>query len=397
MAIPFITNGYIKIFTLLLCLQCRVKEPPMAKGKAHMERLFKVSFEKPVFMTPFPIRYNRLPPLYAVVEQEGAIVLVTPKQNSQSKQTADLLNMKKSVCSSGSEEGLLGAAFSSDFKKSGLLYIYYSKCSPRRTLLSRVRVIPKHTEKINQIKSLRFHIEEEILLTIAQPYSNHNGGMIAFGKDNYLYIGVGDGGSAGDPRGHGQNLKTLLGKILRINVGTKKGYKIPEDNPFTKDKKSRAEIYAYGLRNPWRFSFDRSGRLIVGDVGQNKFEEVHIIQKGHNYGWNILEGSHCYRSNKNCRKQGLEIPILEYSHTEGQCIIGGYVYYGKIPWLKGKYIFGDTISGRIWYSSLKKRNEKILLFDTDHYISSFATEPNGEIYVIDLLGNIFMIKSSTKN
>ena len=377
---------------LLLCSLCLV-EPGMAKGKVHLERLFRASFQKPVFMVPFPIRYKRLPPLYAIVEQEGMIKLATPRQNSRSQQVAELLNKKKSVCSSSSEEGLLGAAFSNDFKRSGLLYIYYSKCSPRRTLLSRIKIIPRHTKGVRQIKNLRFFTKEEKLLTIPQPYSNHNGGMVAFGKDNYLYIGVGDGGSAGDPKGHGQNRNTLLGTILRIDVRTKKGYKIPQDNPFIHHRKARAEIYAYGLRNPWRFSFDRRGRLIVGDVGQNRFEEVHIVQKGRNYGWNILEGSHCYRPRKNCRKRGLELPVLEYSHREGQCIIGGYVYYGKISWLKGKYIFGDTVSGRIWYSSLKKRNEKTLLFATDHYISSFSTEPNGEVYVIDLLGNIFRIRS----
>ena len=356
---------------------------------------FDLSFKKPVLILPYPVSYSKLPNLYAVVEQEGSIKLVSRKGNPQSKKFAYLLKMKNKICSFGSEEGLLGLAFAPDYPRSRRMYIYYSLCSPRRTVLSRITVNPRPSPpspKIKSIRDLRFGFKEEVLLKMPQPYSNHNGGMILFHpRDGYLYIGTGDGGSGGDPRKNGQKKSTLLGKILRIDVGVSRGYRIPKDNPFRNQKKVRPEIFAYGFRNPWRFSFDRSGRLLVGDVGQNKYEEIHIVRKGRNYGWNIMEGAHCYRAKK-CKRRGLEIPEIEYSHREGQCVIGGHVYYGKaIPELRGRYIFGDTITGKIWYSNLRDRNHKVLLLDTKHYISSFGLDAKGETYVIDLLGGIYLL------
>ncbi len=345
-------------------------------------------------MLPYPVPYKGLQKLYAVVEQAGVIKLVSKRGHSNSNQFAILLNMRSKICSRGSEEGLLGFAFSPDYAKSNKAYIYYSVCSPRKTILSRIILKPigkkKYQKKTISLRSLRFHVEEEILLKISQPYSNHNGGMIQFSpEDGYLYIGIGDGGSGGDPYKNGQKLSTLLGKILRIDVSLTRGYKIPPDNPFRRVKKAKPEIFAYGLRNPWRFSFDKQGLLVVGDVGQGKYEEINIVKKGKNYGWNIMEGSHCYK-NKNCAKRGLELPKIEYSHTEGQCVIGGYFYYGRrIPSLRGQYLFGDTTTGKVWYTSLKTRNQKNLLFDTDYYISSFALGEEGEIYIINLLGQIY--------
>ncbi|MCI0528441.1 MAG: PQQ-dependent sugar dehydrogenase, partial [Nitrospira sp.] len=186
-----------------------------------------------------------------------------------------------------------------------------------------------------------------VLLTISQPYSNHNGGNIVFGPDGYLYIGMGDGGSANDPQNNGQNLSTLLGKMLRIKVDkseTGKAYSIPKDNPFVGTKGAAPEIWAYGLRNPWRFSFDPLTQLLyAGDVGQNDREEIDIIIKGKNYGWNIMEGTICTPGvNPNCKKQGLELPILDYPRSEGISVIGGYVYRGNlIPSLCGVYIYAD--------------------------------------------------------
>ena len=358
---------------------------------------FGVSFQKPIFMLPYPIFYKGLPKLYAVVEQAGVIKLVSKHRHSNSNQFARLLNMTSKICSRGSEEGLLGFAFSPDYAISHKAYIYYSVCSPRKTILSRIILTKrisktKHQKKPISLHNLRFQFKEEILLKISQPYSNHNGGMIQFSpKDGYLYIGTGDGGSGGDPRRNGQKLSTLLGKILRIDVTPTKGYTIPSDNPFRRVKKAKPEIFAYGLRNPWRFSFDKQGRLIVGDVGQGKYEEISIVKKGKNYGWNIMEGAHCYKK-KNCVKRGLELPVIEYSHSEGQCIIGGYFYHGqRIPRLKNQYIFGDTTTGRVWYANLKIRNQKTLLFDTDYYIVSFALDEKGEIYIINLLGQIYQL------
>ena len=187
-------------------------------------------------------------------------------------------------------------------------------------------VISRFTNTKSTIDILK---TELIILRVNQPYSNHNGGQIIFGSDGYLYIGLGDGGAAGDPLGHGQNGKTLLGSILRINVQDatiKKPYQIPNDNPFIDNNNFRNEIWAYGLRNPWRMSFDHeSGKLFVGDVGQNEFEEINIIKKGGNYGWSIMEGKHCYSEiNINCNKTEFILPILEYSHKEGCSITGGF-------------------------------------------------------------------------
>src|SRR5699024_3373620 len=195
---------------------------------------------------------------------------------------------------------------------------------------------------------------ETELLAFQQPYGNHNGGQISFGPDGYLYIATGDGGSGGDPHGNGQSRKTLLGKILRIDVnGTEDGknYAIPPDNPFFDNEQSfREEIYAYGLRNPWRFSFDPdTGQLWAGDVGQNQYEEIDIIEKGGNYGWNIMEGNYCYGAN-NCDQSGLIPPVWEYEHSNGnRSITGGFVYRGPtLDGLTGWYIYADYVSGRIW-------------------------------------------------
>ncbi len=362
------------------------------KKKIKLIEAFPRRFDKPVFMEVFPARYPGLPILYAIVEQAGRIILL-PQTKKISKEIV-LLDKRNNICSAGSEEGLLGLAFDPFFSKTGRAYIYYSLCRPRRTVLSRLTITT--IKKVKRLSDLKFNIKEEKLLSIPQPYSNHNGGMIAF-HEGHLYIGVGDGGSGGDPHYYSQKLNTLLGKILRIDVSPDSGYKIPSDNPFRSQSKSanrkvRPEIFAYGLRNPWRFSFDPpSKKLIVGDVGQNRYEEINIVKKGKNYGWNIMEGTHCYKPAKNCNRKRLELPILEYSHRWGQCVIGGYIYRGSsIPWLRGKYILGDTTTGRIWYSDLKN-GRMIQLLKTNHYISSFAKDEKGEIYVLDLIGKILKI------
>ena len=191
-----------------------------------------------------------------------------------------------------------------------------------------------------------------MLLEVEQPYPNHNGGQLAFGPDGYLYIGLGDGGSGGDPQGNGQDLTTLLGSILRIDVSNAspaEPYRVPEDNPFWDDETARAEIWAYGLRNPWRFSFDEAtGDLWTGDVGQNRFEEIDLVVRGGNYGWNVLEGTHCFSPKTGCDPTGKALPVLEYPINGGCSVIGGYVYRAAaIPSLAGAYVYGDFCSGKV--------------------------------------------------
>jgi glucose/arabinose dehydrogenase len=235
-----------------------------------------------------------------------------------------------------------------------------------------------------------------VILTIAQPEPNHNGGLIKFGPDGYLYVGMGDGGGAGDRHGsigNGQDLNSLLGKILRIDVTNQDTYTNPPDNPFGN------EIWSYGWRNPWRFSFDRAtGDLYLADVGQNAYEEVHFQPAssagGENYGWRIMEGTHCFDPRQGCDQSGLVQPIAEYSHAEGGCsITGGYVYRGQqFPAMQGAYFFGDYCSGIIW--SLQRDGDQWQMtkrLESGVQISSFGEDVNGELYVIDHGGAIYQL------
>jgi len=237
-------------------------------------------------------------------------------------------------------------------------------------------------------------------MEVEQPYKNHNGGCLKFGPDGYLYIGLGDGGGAGDPEGNGQDLSTLLGKILRIDVSNsthEAPYVIPEDNPFLDTSNDyKKEIWAYGFRNPWRFSFDRvTGDLWVGDVGQDSWEEIDIVKAGANYGWDIMEGRYCYPPSINsCNLTGLSSPIWEYSHEDGCSVIGGYVYRGtRAPSLYGKYLYADYCSGRIW--SLQYEGEKAVenleLIKADIDITSFAEDRAGEVYFLTGEGKIYRL------
>ncbi|MEW8508135.1 MAG: PQQ-dependent sugar dehydrogenase [Candidatus Thiodiazotropha sp.] len=293
----------------------------------------------------------------------------------------------------GGEKGLLGLAFHPDYASNGLVYLSYT-ASPVSGLESRISRF-----SLDSVTQTLDPGSEQILLTVPQPYSNHNGGQIAFGPDGLLYIGLGDGGSGGDPQGHGQNTSSLLGSMLRINVGTGVGgYSIPSDNPFVSGG-GAAEIYAYGLRNPWRWSFDRqTGDLWLGDVGQNAYEEVDIIHNGGNYGWNLMEGNHCYPSSSNCDDTGLVLPVAEYDHSQGISVTGGYVYRGSdIPRIQGHYLYSDYGSGRIWgladngaggYSAEE-------LLDSDLNVVSFAEDQLGELYVLHLGGSIHKLTAET--
>jgi len=298
------------------------------------------------------------------------------------------------------ERGLLGLAFAPGFgRTSRAFYVDYTDAAGD-TVIARATV--GADPDVADAASLTS------ILHVDQPFANHNGGQLAFGPDGYLYIGLGDGGSGGDPFGNGQDRETLLGKILRIDVSSPgasgRRYRIPPGNPFADGVAGRPEIWAYGLRNPWRFSFDRStGDLWIGDVGQDRYEEVdHLTMaggRGANLGWNLMEGLHCYPSGTACRRTGLVPPIAEYDHSTGDCaIIGGFVYRGaSSPILDGLYLFGDACSGRIRaiVASATTVQTPTILRDTGLTISSFGQDVSGELYVADLAsGSIYEIVAS---
>ena len=299
------------------------------------------------------------------------------------------LDIQDRVSTRGNEEGLLGLAFDPAYNESGKFYVYYSASNPRRSVLSRFQTPPNNTDSADATN-------EVIIMEIPQPYSNHNGGQLAFGPDGYLYVGLGDGGSAGDPKANGQDLGTLLGSVVRIDVSRKKdrpGYGIPSDNPFFGVEGAREEIWAYGLRNPWRFSFDReSGELWLGDVGQHLWEEIDLIQKGGNYGWNVMEGEHCFRPKAGCDTAGLEPPVFEYGSEEGCSVIGGYVYRGnRLPSLWGAYVYADYCSGSIW--ALRQEDGSVtdqrLIASLDRQITSFGQDRKGNLYVLTQNSGIY--------
>ena len=324
-----------------------------------------------------------------VTEQMGRI-RVFP-DDPQATKAEVFLDIRERVSESDNEEGLLGLAFDPNYTSNGYFYVYYSAASPRRSVVSRFSV--------NQSDpNLADPGSETVIMEIPQPYGNHNGGQLAFGPDGYLYIGLGDGGSGGDPRGNSQNIGTILGAILRIDVGRVsegKSYSIPPDNPFVGIDDSREEIWAYGLRNPWRFSFDaETGFLWAGDVGQNRWEEVDVVEKGLNYGWNIMEGRHCFSPATDCDTTGLELPVAEYGRAEGCSITGGYVYRGgDIPWLVDTYVSGDFCSGRIWGLRYDGGSvtEQALLIDSDLSITSFGQVLDGTLYVLSRNEGIYRI------
>jgi len=286
----------------------------------------------------------------------------------------------------GGEQGLLGLAFHPNYLLNGYFYVNYVATNPTRTIIARYSVDSANPNRADKNS-------EVIILEIAQPFSNHNGGQITFGPDGYLYIGTGDGGSQGDPFGNGQNLSTLLGKILRINIDAAsemQTYSIPPDNPYVNNTLGyREEIFAYGLRNPWRFSFDLTT--------ESQLEEINVIEKGKNYGWNIMEGTQCYNSAIECDKTGLELPIYEYNHSLGNAIVGGFIYRGtQLTELYGKYIYGDYASGLIWALSTNNfdvQNNTILVA-SGLILSSFSVDQNNELLVCALDGKIYRLTST---
>ena len=325
-----------------------------------------------------------------VTEQEGRILAFREEAlASADPATGELLDIRDRVRTRGSEEGLLGLALSPDFAETGHFFVYYSASGPRRSVVSRF-VFKAGAERADPDSEL-------VILTVPQPYSNHNGGQLSFGPDGHLYIGLGDGGSAGDPLGSGQDTSTLLGSILRIGVSAsapEEPYRVPPDNPFAAGG-GRGEIWAYGLRNPWRFSFDRTtGEMWAGDVGQNRWEEIDLIERGGNYGWNALEGNHCFSPSDGCRRDGTVLPVWEYPLEGGACsVIGGYVYRGEaVPWLDGIYVFGDFCTGEVM--GLQQDGDRYtgeLLAETGLRIVSFGQDNAGELYLLSQRSGVFRL------
>jgi len=288
---------------------------------------------------------------------------------------------------SGGERGLLGLAFHPEYESNGRFFVYYSDNAGDNVV----------SEFKRRSATAADQGSERALLRMDDPFSNHNGGWLSFGPDGFLYIATGDGGSAGDPHENGQSLRTLLGKILRVDVNGGSPYGIPPANPFVGREGAREEIWAYGLRNPWRNSFDRAtGDLWIGDVGQNSREEVNV-QKGSskgggNYGWNIMEGSRCF-SGSSCNRSGLIRPVAEYPTADGCAVTGGYVYRGALsPTLVGAYFFADYCNGRIFAldaaRALKDPVSERLVLETEISISSFGEDEAGELYVVGLGGTV---------
>lgn len=323
-----------------------------------------------------------------VVQQTGQVIKFA--NNAAVSSVSTFINIADARLVSGGERGLLGMAFHPDFVTNGYVYLSYTNnSSGLNSRISRFNL--DGTGQVLDPSS------EVIILTVPQPFSNHNGGQIMFGPDGYLYIGFGDGGSAGDPNGNGQDTNTLLGAILRIDVGdgSSGSYTIPADNPFVSGG-GQPEIFAYGLRNPWRWSFDSAtNKLWAGDVGQGDFEEIDIITKGNNYGWNTMEGTHCFNDiTESCDQSGLTLPVAEYDHSQGFSVTGGYVYHGSnIAFLQGHYLYADYVTGRIW--GLEETGvgqfTSTELLDTTLSIASFAEDHAGELYIVNMGGSIHKI------
>lgn len=346
-----------------------------------------------VFLRPLDLQYpgdgsGRL----FVLEQQGKIFAVSDN-GTDIPRPRKFLDIRDRVRAIGTEEGLLGMAFHPQYAANGYLFVNYTASNPQRTVVSRFTVSATDPDSADVTSEI-------VILEVAQPYSNHNGGCIRFGLDGYLYIGMGDGGLAGDPDGNGQNLQTLLGALLRIDVDEPSGgrnYGIPPDNPFVGNSNGyREEIFAYGLRNPWRFSFDgTTGRLWLGDVGQSTLEEIDIIEAGGNYGWDTMEGTVCFTPPTGCDTTGLAMPIWAYGRGLGYSVTGGVVYRGSaLASYTGDYIYADYGTGRIWalrYNGVDPP-QNIELKDTALNIVSFGVDGENEVYICSLGGRIYRLQ-----
>ncbi len=319
-----------------------------------------------------------------VVERTGKVQLLVNGQI----QAEPFLDISSLITTSGLEQGLLGLALHSDYNNNGYFYVNYTDTNGDT-------VIARYTRSADPNKA--DPTSEQVLIRQDQPYPNHNGGSVRFGPDGYLYLGLGDGGAAGDPNGNAQNPNELLGKILRIDVNQGEGYGIPSGNLYQAGQ-GRSEVYAMGLRNPWRFSFDPgTGDLYIGDVGQNNWEEIDILvgasDKTRNFGWDYLEGTHPYEGEPP-QGQSLTGPVFEYDHSQGCSVTGGVVYNGQLlPDWKGVYLFADYCSGNVWgLLNAPGGVQSTLLYESGSSVSSFGEDQNGEVYMLDLNGRIYRLE-----
>jgi len=345
-------------------------------------------FQRPIVLTHADDGTDRV----FVASQLGKIHVFPNRQDVDKTEVFLDIESKVVYKDKENEEGLLGMAFHPRYRETGEVFVYYSTtAAPHTSVVSRFRVSKDNPNRADPTS-------EEELLRVPQPFWNHNGGTIAFGPDGYLYIALGDGGSANDPLKNGQNLSTLLGSILRIDVDHRDPglrYAIPKDNPFLARDAARGEIWAYGLRNVWRFSFDRqTGECWAGDVGQNLWEEINLIRRGGNYGWSIREAMHPFGPDGVGTRDELIDPIWEYHHDTGKSITGGHVYRGKqVPQLEGAYLYADYVSGRIWalwYDSDAQRVTANRPIEGNIFpIFSFGEDEQGEVYYLRDNGTVW--------
>ncbi len=369
---------YAAFAALVACSGCRGNvSPPLPETLALTEVVSGLN--SPVFLTA-PRSDARL----FILEKPGRIRVF---QNGALLPTP-FLDISGEV-STGNEQGLLGLAFHPQYATNGFFYINFTGLDGH----TRIR-----RYSVSTTANVAITGSAKLILQVNQPYGNHNGGMLAFGPDGMLYIGMGDGGSGGDPHGHGQDRSTLLGDMLRLNVDQGDPYVPAAGNPFIGMGSARGEIWAYGLRNPWRFSFDRSsGDLYIADVGQSEREEINVVPStlaGVNYGWRIMEGTSCYNA-ATCSQTGLTLPVLDYGRTNACSVTGGYVYRGSlIPELAGHYFYSDFCGG--WLRSFRYANGQATEqreWDVGGMgaVSSFGEDAAGELYVLNLSGRVFRI------
>jgi glucose/arabinose dehydrogenase len=355
-----------------------IQDPPAGDAPVRLEEVAS-GLDAPVYLTA-PAGDPRL----FVVEQPGRIRIVKDGRLLPTP-FLDLTDRVRS----GGERGLLSVAFHPDYARNGRLFVYYTdRNGDTRVERYTVTADPDRADPASA----------QPILSVEQPYANHNGGLVVFGPDGKLYVGLGDGGSGGDPHGNGQDLGTMLGKILRIDVDAGDPYAVPQDNPFVGRAGARPEIWAYGLRNPWRFAFDHSaGLLYIADVGQNEWEEIDVApadRGGLNYGWNTMEGSHCFRSSS-CARNGLTAPVVEYPHSEGCSVTGGYVYRGRrAPSLAGRYVYGDYC--QVWVRTLRRSTsgdpeQQTLALGDVGSILSFGEDSAGELYLLSSNGKVYRL------
>ncbi|MFI5407430.1 MAG: PQQ-dependent sugar dehydrogenase, partial [Nitrososphaerales archaeon] len=369
--------------TIKICLLVLFVFTNLIFGQLQLQNAFpNLSFNNPIFLTNSGDGTNRI----FVVEQNGTIIVF---QNSSTTQTSKTFLDISDRIIFGGEMGLLGLAFHPNYENNGYFYVNYTADNPLRTVISRFQVT-SNPDSANADSEFQ-------ILTFTQPYENHNGGWIGFGpNDGYLYIASGDGGSGGDPGNYAQRINTLLGKILCIDIDGGTPYLIPSSNPFVDSTniQIRKEIYAWGMRNPWRCSFDPvTGWLIAGDVGQGDWEEIDIIDNGKNYGWRCYEGNHPHDLT-DCNYPEYIFPIWEYSSGSGNncSVTGGYIYRGvSVPELGGKYIYGDYCSNRIWaltYDGINPPTNQFLL-TANGLTTSFGVDELMELYLVSFDGNIY--------